>query len=162
VHEWADAGVFDQLHRAVLDPLGEQGRLDWSRASRDSVSVRARRGALTGPNPTDRGIFRRALNGLGVTTAAALMVRDHSRPDTAAVEHGVTTPLLPPLQQVTEHRPSMVLAVCDLMLCDTRWAVHRTGPAQTAGSRGRPTPRLRVEHVGLTAAPGLVDSRSST
>ncbi len=56
---------------------------------------------------------------MGVTAAAALMVCDHSRPDTAAVEHGITTLLLPPLQQVTEHRPGMVLAVCDLMLCDT-------------------------------------------
>ena len=43
LHEWADAGVFDRLHAAVLDRLGEQGRLDWSRASLDSVSVRAKR-----------------------------------------------------------------------------------------------------------------------
>jgi transposase len=44
MREWAEAGVFDQLHTAVLDRLGEQGRLDWSRASLDSVSVRAKRG----------------------------------------------------------------------------------------------------------------------
>ncbi len=44
LHEWADAGVFDQLHRSVLDRLGETGQLDWSRASLDSVSVRAKRG----------------------------------------------------------------------------------------------------------------------
>ncbi len=44
MHEWQQAGVFDQLHQAVLDRLGEQGRLDWSRASLDSVSVRAKRG----------------------------------------------------------------------------------------------------------------------
>jgi hypothetical protein len=44
MHEWADAGVFDQLHHAVLDRLGEQGQLDLSRASLDSVSVRAKRG----------------------------------------------------------------------------------------------------------------------
>jgi transposase len=31
--EWAKAGVFEQLHLDVLDQLGEQGRLDWSRAS---------------------------------------------------------------------------------------------------------------------------------
>jgi transposase len=42
--EWAQAGVFDQLHLVVLDRLGEQGRLDWSRASVDTMSVRARRG----------------------------------------------------------------------------------------------------------------------
>jgi hypothetical protein len=44
MHEWADAGVFDRLHQAVLNELGSQGELDWSRASLDSVSVRARRG----------------------------------------------------------------------------------------------------------------------
>ncbi len=44
MHEWAEAGVFDRLHRAVLDRLGEQGELDWSRAALDSVSVRAKRG----------------------------------------------------------------------------------------------------------------------
>src|SRR5919197_3654195 len=45
--EWADAGGFDQLHLEVLDRLGEQGRLDWSRASVDSMSVRAKRGGTT-------------------------------------------------------------------------------------------------------------------
>jgi transposase len=41
---WADAGVFDRLHQSVFDRLEEQGLLDWSRASLDSVSVRAKRG----------------------------------------------------------------------------------------------------------------------
>ena len=44
MREWAEAGVFDELHQVVLDRLGEHGRLDWSRASLDSVSVRAKRG----------------------------------------------------------------------------------------------------------------------
>jgi hypothetical protein len=43
MHEWADAGVFDRLHQAVLDQLGKRGRLDWSRTSLDGVSVRAKR-----------------------------------------------------------------------------------------------------------------------
>jgi transposase len=34
--EWARAGVFDALHLQVLDRLGEQGRLDWTRASVDT------------------------------------------------------------------------------------------------------------------------------
>jgi transposase len=46
--EWAKAGVFDQLHLEVLDRLGEQGRLDWSRASVDTMSVRAKRGGTGG------------------------------------------------------------------------------------------------------------------
>ena len=44
LHEWQDAGVWDDLHAAVLDRLGQQGLIDWSRASLDSVSVRAKRG----------------------------------------------------------------------------------------------------------------------
>jgi transposase len=45
--EWAKAGVFEALHLKVLDRLGEQGRLDWTRASVDSASVRAKRGGTT-------------------------------------------------------------------------------------------------------------------
>jgi transposase len=45
--EWAEAGVFDALHLEVLDRLGEQGRVDWSRASVDTMSVRAKRGGIT-------------------------------------------------------------------------------------------------------------------
>lgn len=56
LHAWQEAGVWEKLHHAVLDQLGQHGALDWSRASLDSVSVRAKRGGeLTGPNPTDRG-----------------------------------------------------------------------------------------------------------
>jgi transposase len=42
--EWANAGVFDQLHLQVWDRLGERGQLDWSRAAVDTMSVRAKRG----------------------------------------------------------------------------------------------------------------------
>ena len=45
--QWAKAGVFDKLHLAILDRLGLAGRLDWSRASVDSASVRAKRGGIT-------------------------------------------------------------------------------------------------------------------
>jgi transposase len=56
LREWQRAGLWERLHRAVLDRLGQQGLLDWSRAAVDSVSVRAKRkGELTGPSPTDRG-----------------------------------------------------------------------------------------------------------
>jgi transposase len=45
--EWAKAGLFDALHLQILDRLGEQGRVDWERASVDSASVRAKRGGTT-------------------------------------------------------------------------------------------------------------------
>jgi transposase len=43
--EWQEAGVWERLHRALLDRLGEAGRIDWSRASLDSASVAAPGGA---------------------------------------------------------------------------------------------------------------------
>ena len=46
--EWARAGVFEALHLDILDQLGGQDRLNWSRASVDSASVRAKRGRPRG------------------------------------------------------------------------------------------------------------------
>lgn len=42
---WTRAGLWRRLHRAVLDELGVQGMVDWSRALLDTASVRAKRGA---------------------------------------------------------------------------------------------------------------------
>ena len=42
--EWSNAGVFERLHDQLLDRLGAQGLVDWSRASLDTMSVRAKRG----------------------------------------------------------------------------------------------------------------------
>ncbi|MEU9919233.1 IS5 family transposase [Streptomyces sp. NPDC051001] len=53
--EWSQARVWAKLHRLVLDELGSQGELDWSRCAIDSVNMRALKGDLTGPNPVDRG-----------------------------------------------------------------------------------------------------------
>ncbi|QRP50992.1 IS5 family transposase [Amycolatopsis sp. FDAARGOS 1241] len=54
--EWTEAGLWRQLHQAVLDELGGRGLIDWSRAVLDGASVRAKKGGgLTGPSPVDRG-----------------------------------------------------------------------------------------------------------
>jgi transposase len=42
--EWSNAGVFERLHDQLLDRLGAQGLVNWSRASLDTMSVRAKRG----------------------------------------------------------------------------------------------------------------------
>ena len=49
--EWHRARVWERLHRALLDRLGEAGRIDWSRASLDSASVAAPGGREDGPEP---------------------------------------------------------------------------------------------------------------
>jgi len=45
LREWQEAGVWEELHRALLNRLGEADRIDWGRASLDSASVPAKRGA---------------------------------------------------------------------------------------------------------------------
>jgi transposase len=44
--DWTKAGFWRRLHCAVLDELGSQGLIDWSRAVLDGASVRAKKGAL--------------------------------------------------------------------------------------------------------------------
>jgi transposase len=42
--EWNKAGVWEELHRVLLDRLGEADQIDWERACLDSASVPAKRG----------------------------------------------------------------------------------------------------------------------
>lgn len=44
LHEWQRAGVWDRIHRLLLDRLREADRLDFSRAAVDSASIRAQKG----------------------------------------------------------------------------------------------------------------------
>jgi transposase len=43
--EWHEAGVWERLHRRLLDRLGEAVQIGWERASLDSASVPAPGGA---------------------------------------------------------------------------------------------------------------------
>src|SRR5215207_6553930 len=47
LQDWQAAGVWERLHTKLLNWLGDGATIDWSRASLDSVSVRAKRGAKT-------------------------------------------------------------------------------------------------------------------
>ena len=44
LRDWQQAGVWQQLHAALLDQLGRAGQIDWSRGCLDTLSVRAKRG----------------------------------------------------------------------------------------------------------------------
>jgi len=43
--EWQEAGVWERLHLVLLNRLGEADQIDWERASLDSASIPAKRGA---------------------------------------------------------------------------------------------------------------------
>jgi transposase len=47
LRDWQAAGVWEALHHRLLDWLGDDGQVDWSRAASDTVSVRARRGGTS-------------------------------------------------------------------------------------------------------------------
>jgi transposase len=42
--EWVEQGVMQALHQAMLDVFGAAGQIDWSRASIDTMHVRAVKG----------------------------------------------------------------------------------------------------------------------
>ena len=45
LRDWQQAGVWERLHRVLLDRLGAADQIDWGRTSLDSATVPAKRGA---------------------------------------------------------------------------------------------------------------------
>ena len=59
LHAWHQAGVWERLHRVLLDRLGYANAINWDRAAVDSASVPAKRGARR-PAQTRRTAASRA------------------------------------------------------------------------------------------------------
>ncbi len=70
LQEWQQAGVWDRLHRALLNRLGDADQIDWTRAALDSASVPAKKGAVR-PDRIQRIAANRARNATWWSTAAA-------------------------------------------------------------------------------------------
>ena len=70
LRDWQAAGVFERLHRALLDRLGRANALDWSRCALDSASVAAKRGAKR-PARTRPTAAGRAARGMCWSTRTA-------------------------------------------------------------------------------------------
>ncbi len=62
LRDWQAAGVWEALHRTLLDRLGEANQIDWSRASLDCASIPAKGGA-NAPVPTPPIAANSAPNG---------------------------------------------------------------------------------------------------
>jgi transposase len=70
LRDWEEAGVWHRLHQVLLEQLDGAGRIDWSRASLDSASVPAKRGAkMSARTPSIAG--SRARSGTSWWTGAA-------------------------------------------------------------------------------------------
>jgi transposase len=64
LRDWQHAGVWEALHRTLLDRLGAAGQIDWSRACLDCANIPAKKGAISSvptrsivPNPAPNGTF---------------------------------------------------------------------------------------------------------
>jgi transposase len=57
LRDWQAAGVWDRLHRELLDRLRDADRIDWSRACMDSSSIAAKKGVpqQVRTRPTEAG-----------------------------------------------------------------------------------------------------------
>lgn len=71
LRDWQQAGVWERLHQELLRRLQEADKLDWSRASLDSASVAAKRGANT-PARLRRIAANRAASAMWWSTAPEL------------------------------------------------------------------------------------------
>jgi transposase len=70
LRDWHAAGVWQRLERELLSRLGDADRIDWSRASIDSTSVPAKRGAER-PGRIRRIAARRARSAIWWSTPTA-------------------------------------------------------------------------------------------
>lgn len=62
LRDWQEAGVWEKLHAALLDELGTDGRIDWSRAALDGSNIAAKKGAARRSVPIRRTAENRAVS----------------------------------------------------------------------------------------------------
>ena len=82
LRDWQAAGVWDKIHRVLLNELRRTDQIDWSRAAVDSASVRAVGGAEK-RGPTPRTAARKARSTMSSPTRKASRSSRASRPRTA-------------------------------------------------------------------------------
>jgi transposase len=58
LRDWQEAGVWERQHTTLINWLGDEAAVDWSRASVDTLSVRAKRGRADLPEPGRPGQIR--------------------------------------------------------------------------------------------------------
>ena len=81
LRDWQEAGVWERLHETAAELARRRAAIDWSRASLDSLSVRAKRGASR-PAPTRPTAASPAPSTTWSSTATASRSPSGSRPPT--------------------------------------------------------------------------------
>jgi len=78
LRDWQQAGVWDRLHRVLLERLDRAGELDWSRASLDAASIGGKRMARPGcKRRLGDGVIRlhKRIRHVGSSAAAKMEIR---------------------------------------------------------------------------------------
>src|SRR6478752_6798214 len=70
LRDWNRAGVWERLHWELLQRLADADKIDWSRASLDSASIPAKRGARR-PAPTPPIAASRGANAISSSIVVA-------------------------------------------------------------------------------------------
>jgi hypothetical protein len=121
---WTKAGLWRRLHRAVLDRLGEQAAIDWSRAVVDAAGVRAKKGLVDRPEPGRPGQARvqaaRATEAAGLPLAVAVSAAN------------------------THDSLALILRVHPILPIRPRRVPPRRRPAKLHADRGYDYPHLRA------------------
>src|SRR5215204_2344315 len=94
LRDWQEAGVWAELHRVLLDLLGKADRIDWERASLDSASVPAKRGARRSER-TRRIAANRVRSATLFRTEGASRSRWRSAPPTSTTRRSWRRPWTP-------------------------------------------------------------------
>ena len=98
LRDWQEAGVWERSHERLLNWQGDEAAIDRSRASADSVSVRAKRGAKP-PAAIPRTAANPARSPTSSSTGTAFRWRSACPPPTPTVRPGCfpwSTPSRPP------------------------------------------------------------------
>lgn len=153
--QWSKARVWARLHRVILDELGAQGELDWSRCAIDSVTSAPSKGAANGTE-SDRPRQERIENPparrqVGPADLRRRLRREHARqPRPAASRAGHTAR---PWSARTAASPTTQAA--------RRQALRLRPPAAMAPRTWHHTPHRPPRQVKLrTAGPTPVGRRT--
>lgn len=99
--------ILSDIHFDIRPAFANAGIAGFVDAFALSFELRAQK-----PDPA---VYSAVIDMLGASPETTLMVGDRSRPDGAAVEHGITTLLLPPLRGTSDRRLHRVTSLCGLV-----------------------------------------------
>jgi transposase len=153
LRDWQAVGVWERLHETLLNWLGNAAAIDWHRASVDSLSVRAKRGASR-LGRTRSTVASSAPSTIWSSTAMASPWPCPSRQPTCTTRPN-SCPLLTPSLRSSDHEENQAGPASVLPSCTP---IKPTTPQPCAARSGRGASRLGLLAAGSSQATGSDDT----